>query len=147
MISRTIGFGLLATLLAAAAACSEDSNDNPTPSLTGGAGGTGGSSGTGGGSGSGTGGTSGSAGSDGSVGTGGTAGADGGGTGGSAGTSIYDGGPDGEACKQQPSGCWPCPEGTDQFHNRCTTSTCSKFDNAAKIRDWNGGNLRPLPGS
>jgi hypothetical protein len=145
MISRMIGLGLLATLLAALAACSEDSNDNPTPSLTGGAGGTGGSAGTGGGSG--TGGTSGSAGSDGSVGTGGTAGVDAGGRGGSAGTSIYDGGPDGEACRQQPSGCWPCPEGTDQFHNRCTTSTCAKFDNAAKIRDWNGGNLRPLPGS
>ena len=138
MISRTIGLGLLLALVAAAAACSEDSNDNPTPSLVGGAGGTSGSAGTNGASGAGTGGTSGAAGAD---------AGDGGGAGGSAGTSIYDGGPDGEACRQQPSGCWPCPEGTDQFHNRCTTAACSKFDNAAKIRDWNGGSLRPLPGS
>ena len=142
MISRTIGVGILAFVLLAAA-CSEDS-ENPTPTLTGGASGTGGDAGMGG---AGTGGTSGSVGSAGSAGTGGTAGEDGGGTGGTAGTSIYDGGPDGEACRQQPSGCWPCPEGSEQFHNRCTTATCSKFDNAAKIRDWNGGNLRPLPGS
>lgn len=103
-------------------------NDNPSPTsntFTTGTGGTGGTGGTAGGSG----------GTGASDPTGGTGGA----TGGAGGTG-------GQANCVGPDGCFSCAPKTDLEHlNACTDAQCSKFDNAAKLPLYDGGNLPPLP--
>ena len=67
-------------------------------------------------------------------------------TGGAGGS---DAGPECEPTKtgDHPKACFPCtPSTTTQFLNRCTTSDCQPFDNAARLgENWKDGKLIPLP--
>jgi hypothetical protein len=121
-------FAAIALGIGALAAPACDSDGNPKPPGTGGGTSSTTSSST---TSSGTGGATTSS----SSGTGGT-GTGGGNTGGGGAAPNCDG----------PNGCYSCtPTKNEQFLNACTSAQCSPFDNAARLPQYNNGNLPPVP--
>ena len=129
------------------AACGDDNNAKPsTGDDDAGASGSGGkkSGGTGGKSSGGTGGKS--------AGTGGSSGGTGGkagGTGGAAGSDEDSGTPmTGECTEDSKKKCYACEvadaKKDEEFLNRCTTATCSAYDNS-KLSKIKNGKLPDLP--
>jgi hypothetical protein len=138
-----IGFVIAVCTLSA---CGSSSNDNPTPSDSGTGGKKSTSKGTGGKGAAGmsataTGGKSGSAGAAGEGKAGGGAGVEGtAGMGGSAGSGAT-------ACEKKGTDkCYTCdaPASDEQFLNRCTSATCTAYDNS-KLTKIVNGKLPSLP--
>jgi hypothetical protein len=148
--------GVLSPLLLSIAfvACGDDANDappdNPKPIGSGGkkgdAGASGGKSSGSGGKSSGSGGdvpdsSAGGSGSGGEEGSGGEQGS--GGEEGSGGSGPIV--PDSGTCTPGETGehgCFKCPKTTAEYHNQCTSSSCSPFDNEARLPRFDG---YPLP--